>query len=300
MKRMNWDDIRLLNRVVRAGTFRLAAQSTGLSPATLSRRIDDLEVALGEKLLERFKTGCSPTIAGQRIVAWAEQMEEIALEIERTRDQKGAHIAEGTVRINTDEWMSYFLTTRFVPFRQMYPHVDVEIVTSHRPYNLARREADIAIRPFMPDQAELIVRKVGTLRYGLYCNKAYLAAKREDIDQRHWAALDFVGFDEPRGEFASDRWLRALPGARTPWMRCSYGLGIFDGVIHGAGLGVLANFIAKDNSSLHAVEPHITELDQEIWLSMHKGLKSSTRIRAITDFIVELVSRDMARHEAAQ
>lgn len=290
MKQANWEDIRVFAHVVRAGTFRAAALTSGLSPATLSRRIEDLERSLGEKLLERFQTGCVPTPAGERVMAWAEQMEEISLEIERVRDQRDARSTSGTVRINTDEWMSYYLTTRFSPFKVLYPNIEVEIVTTHRPYSLTRREADIAIRPFRPNQEDLVARRVGTLSYGLYCNKNYRQQNAAAIAAEDWRALDFIGFDEPRAEFETDRWLRRLAGDKAPWMRCSYGIGIFDGVIHGAGLGVLATFLAGESEALDVIVPHISELDQEIWLSMHQGLRSSARVRAVTDFVTGLFS----------
>lgn len=285
---MNWDDLRILALVVQEGTLRGAAKRAGTSPATLSRRLDDLEAALGQKLVERFQGGCVPTAAGADIAAWAAQMGEIALEVERTRDRRDAHAASGTVRINTDEWLSYFLTTRFARFHDLYPNVEVEIVTSHRPYSLARREADIAIRPYRPEQLDLVTRQLGTLSFGLYCSRAVAARHADAIAVRDWARLPFVGFDEPRAEFRSDQWLRALPGAPAPWMRCSYGLGILDGVAHGAGLGVLATFLAVDQPDLVAAIPHIPALDQDIWLSMHGGLRTSARVRAVVDFMGEV------------
>lgn len=285
MKHLNWDDLRLLVLIAQEGSLRGAARKAGVSPATLSRRLDDLEQAVGQRLLERFQGGCTPTTFGANIFALAEQMGEIALEVERTRDQQDAHAASGVVRINTDEWLSYFLTTRFARFHEAYPNIEVEIVTSHRPYNLARREADIAIRPYRPEQLDLVTRQIGTLSFGLYCSRDVATRHAAALTQRDWASLPFVGFDEPRSEFQSDRWLRALPGAPAPWMRCSYGLGILDGVAHGAGLGVLATFLAGDLQHLVAVQPHIPELDQDIWLSMHSGLRSSARVRAVVDFM---------------
>jgi len=285
MKHLNWDDLRLLVLIAQEGSLRGAARKAGVSPATLSRRLDDLEQAVGQRLLERFQGGCTPTTFGANIFALAEQMGEIALEVERTRDQQDAHAASGVVRINTDEWLSYFLTTRFARFHEAYPNIEVEIVTSHRPYNLARREADIAIRPYRPEQLDLVTRQIGTLSFGLYCSRDVATRHAAALAQRDWASLPFVGFDEPRSEFQSDRWLRALPGAPAPWMRCSYGLGILDGVAHGAGLGVLATFLAGDLQHLVAVQPHIPELDQDIWLSMHSGLRSSARVRAVVDFM---------------
>ena len=288
MKHTNWDDLRLLLLIAQEGTLRGAAMRAGLSPATLSRRLDDLEEALGQRVVERFQGGCVPTAFGAEIIAWAGQMGEIALEIERTRDHRDAHAASGLVRINTDEWLSYFLTTRFARFHEKYPNVEVEIVTSHRPYSLARREADIAIRPFRPEQLDLVARKIGTLSFGLYCNQDLATRHAAALAQQDWGKLPFVGFDEPRAEFQSDRWLRALPSAPAPWMRCSYGLGILDGVAHGAGLGVLATFLTGSYGNLVAAIAHIPELDQDIWLSMHSGLRASARIRAVVDFMEEI------------
>jgi DNA-binding transcriptional LysR family regulator len=218
-------------------------------------------------------------------------MGEIALEVERTRDRQDAQATSGVVRINTDEWLSYFLTTRFAPFHDAYPHVEVEIVTSHRPYSLARREADIAIRPYRPEQLDLVTRRIGTLSFGLYGRRDVAARHADAIANGAWDGVPFVGFDEPRAEFQSDRWLRALPCAPTPWMRCSYGLGILDGVSHGAGLGVLATFLAGDLPDLVAALPHIPELDQEIWLSMHGGLRRSARVRAVVDFVEQVFTQ---------
>jgi len=288
MKHLNWDDLRLVLFIAQEGTLRGAARKAGLSAATLARRLDELEEAVGQKIVERFQGGCVPTAFGAEIFALAGQMGEIALEVERTRDQQDAHAASGLVRINTDEWLSYFLTTRFARFHDAYPNVEVEIVTSHRPYSLARREADIAVRPYRPEQLDLVARHLGTLSFGLYCSRALAARHAEALARQDWARLPFVGFDEPRAEFQSDRWLRALPGAPAPWMRCSYGLGILDGVAHGAGLGVLATFLAGEGQELVAALPRIPELDQDIWLSMHRSLRSSARIRAVVDFVGEV------------
>jgi molybdate transport repressor ModE-like protein len=288
MKHLNWDDLRLLSFIAQEGSLRGAARKAGLSAATLSRRLDDLEEAVGQKLVERFQGGCTPTAFGANVFALASQMGEIALEVERTRDRQEAHAASGVVRINTDEWLSYFLTTRFARFHDVYPNIEVEIVTSHRPYSLARREADLAIRAYRPEQLDLVTRQLGTLSFGLYCSQEVATRHAAALARQEWASIPFVGFDEPRAEFQSDRWLRALPGAPAPWMRCSYGLGILDGVAHGAGLGVLATFLASQERGLVAAIDHIPALDQAIWLSMHRSLRTSARIRVVVDFMVQL------------
>lgn len=292
MKHINWDNLKILVIVARSKTLRRAAQKTGISPATLSRRIDDLEQELGVKLIERVQAGCIPTPAGEEIIKWAKEMEEIAFEIERTVDQQDFHEVEGTVRINADELISYFLTSRFAEFHKLYPNIEIEIITSHRAYSLTRLEADIGIRTFRPEQGDLIIQKIGTLAYGLYCGQEYYKNHRDSINNQDWKKLDFVGFDEVRLHFATEKWLRALPNAPIPWIRCSYALGIFDGITHNNGLGVLDTFVGTEIPNLlHPIIPHIPELDQDIWISVHSGLRSSARIKAVKKYISELFNK---------
>jgi len=285
MKQMDWTDLRILAAVSRAKTLRQAAERLRLSPATLSRRLDALEAAYGETLIDRQRSGCVATAAGLRVIASVAQMEEIAAEIERGRDVQGA---QGLVRVNADEWMSYFLTMRMARLRALHPNVAVEIVTSHRPYSLGRRETDIGLRAFRPENGDLLSRRLGRMTFGLYCSRSYRDSHGPAIAAQDWSALSFVGFDEARSGLAAERWLAALPGVPATGVRCSYALGIFDGVSFDCGLGVLANFIAEGRDDLIAVLPHIPELDQDIWLAMHRTMRSSVRVRAVWDHLCGL------------
>ncbi|WP_126282977.1 LysR family transcriptional regulator [Burkholderia stagnalis] len=284
---MDWNTLRAFLAVVRGGTLRVAAEKTDLSPATLSRKLDELEKVIGEKLVERMPSGCVVTAAGERVVGWAEQMEEIAYQIENAREDADDGL-EGTVRINADEWLSFLLTTKVVRLREKYPKLRVEILTSHRPYSLVRREADISLRPARPSRGEIVSRRIGEVRYGLYGSSEYVRKNSRAIKAQRWDELEFVGFDELRAGFETDRWLRSLPDAPVPWLCCSYALGIYDGVAASAGLGVLASFMTEHIGSLVPIEKDIPQLAQEVWLGYHSALRGSARVRAVTSFLVEL------------
>jgi len=287
MASVDWNNLQAFLALVRAGSFRSGGESSGQSAATLSRKLDELEATLGEKLIERMPTGCIVTSAGQRIVAYAEQMEALSAEIERTRDIHKADDLTGTVRINADEWVSFFLTQHIAQLHRNYPGIDVEILTSHRPYSLTRREADVSLRPFRPTHGDLVGRRLGRLEFGLYGLVDYVEQNRNAVETQQWNRLSFVGFDDLRADFTADAWLRSLPEAGVPWLRCSYALGIYDGVLAGAGLGVLARFVVRSDQRLAPVIPVIDELTQDIWLTYHRALKGSARIRVISDFIAE-------------
>jgi DNA-binding transcriptional LysR family regulator len=64
----NWDDLRLLLAVSRRGSFLQAGQLLGVAASTVSRRLSQLEAALGEPLVERGVEGCWLTSRGQSLV----------------------------------------------------------------------------------------------------------------------------------------------------------------------------------------------------------------------------------------
>ncbi|MFD9899573.1 LysR family transcriptional regulator [Mesorhizobium sp. NPDC059025] len=288
MKRLRWDDLQVLLAIVRSGTMRAAADDTGLSPATLSRHLANLETCLGARVLERLPSGCIPTPLGQGVIGWVEQMEELAHEIGRAGEAHSPSSPVGTVRINADEWLSYLLMTRMETFSSSYPSLSVEVLTSQQPYNLGRREADLVVTTTRPRDCDLLIRRLGSIRFGLYCSRRYFEDHRQHIENRDWRSLSFVGFDELRSEFPTEKWLKSLPGASRTVLRCSYALGIFDGLRGNSGLGVLASFIGDPDEQLVCVIPEIAELEQEVWLLLHPALRGSARIRAAVDYITDL------------
>lgn len=155
-------------------------------------------------------------------------------------------------------------------------------------------KADILLRPLPPEGGDLVTRRVGRPTFGLYAATAYAARHREVLKAADWTRLSFVGLDETRAHFASEGWLRSLPGWPGAWLRCSYALGIYDGVLAGAGLGVLATYAAIRVPDLVPVVETIPELAQDIWLTTHRALADSPRIRAVSDSIGRIWSGDPA------
>ncbi|SNY56604.1 LysR family transcriptional regulator [Stenotrophomonas sp. CC120223-11] len=282
MKHFPWDNLIVLLAVIRGGTLREAAKAARMSTATLSRRLDALEERLGGKVVERTSTGCVPTELGQRVFALAEQMEEAADEIARQVDTPRELV--GTVRINADEWASFMLITLLPGLNRQHPSLDVEVLTSREPYNLARREADALLRYGPPDTGDLRGDRVGQMDYALYANQAYAARRQAAIASQAWHELEFVGLDEPRVEFEVERWMRSLPGANRPWLRCNYSVGVLDGVTSGAGLGVVECAVAQHVGGLIRVRD-APALSKEVWLWTHRSLYDTPRFQALRDFL---------------
>lgn len=298
MKHFPWDNLIVLLAVIRGGTLREAAKAARMSTATLSRRLDALEERLGGKVVERTSTGCVPTELGQRVFALAEQMEEAADEIARQVDTPRELV--GTVRINADEWASFMLITLLPGLNRQHRSLDVEVLTSREPYNLARREADALLRYGPPDTGDLRGDRVGQMDYALYANQAYAARRQAAIASQAWHELEFVGLDEPRVEFEVERWMRSLPGANRPWLRCNYSVGVLDGVTSGAGLGVIECAVAQHVGGLIRVRD-APALSKEVWLWTHRSLYDTPRFQALRDYLkLTWLSGKTGRQRAAK
>ena len=61
-----------------------------------------------------------------------------------------------------------------------------------------------------------------------------------------------------------------------------------DGVLGGSGLGVLAQLAGDTTSDLVCIEPHIRELDQDVWMVLHPALRGSERIRAVSNLVADI------------
>lgn len=282
MKRFPWDNLHVLLAVIRGGTLSKAAEAVRMSTATLSRRLDALEDRLGGKLVERTSTGCIPTELGTRVLVWAEQMEAAAHEILREIETP-ADLA-GTIRINADEWTSFLLTALMPGLNQLHPSLHIEVLTSQQPFNLARREADVVMRYAPPETADLIGIHIGYVKFALFASDAYIQHHAVQLQREAWSELRFVSLDEPRSDFEVERWLRSLPGAPRPWLRCNYAVGVLDGVVAGGGLGVMECSIAQMNMGITRVKD-APQLSRQVWLWVHRSLHDSPRIQVLIDYL---------------
>src|SRR5450432_1436358 len=75
LRRVEWDDVRMLLALLRANNLHDAGARLGLDPSTVSRRLAALEHRLDQRLFARTRDGLRPTAAAERMRPYAETME---------------------------------------------------------------------------------------------------------------------------------------------------------------------------------------------------------------------------------
>lgn len=123
--------LRYFQAVAEAGSFSRAARGLGLSQPTLSVQIARLEEELGTTLLRRHRSGVTPTPAGQRLLAHAEELFHRVDRLEQELRTQASE-PEGPLRIGTIGSVgTYLLPDVLDLFTQRYPRVRPTILFEH-------------------------------------------------------------------------------------------------------------------------------------------------------------------------
>ena len=171
----NWDELRTFVEVARDGSLSAAARRLGLTQPTVGRHIDALEAALGLTLFARSPRGLTPTPAALALEPHVEAMAAAAAALARTASGEAA-ADRGAVRVTASEIIgSEVLPPILAAFHATHPGIAVELALSNRTADLARRDADVAVRMVRPTQSGLVARRIGSSRIGLYAHRDYLA-----------------------------------------------------------------------------------------------------------------------------
>ena len=277
---MDWDDVRVFLAVARHGSLRAAGRALGLSQPTIGRRLAAFEATFGgPTLFDRLPEGLRLNAAGEALLPAAEQLESAALALERRR-AAGSAALSGTVRVSVGEWAAIFLA-RSLPDsspRALPPGITLELVESRETANLARREADLAVRHHPPQGGgNLYVAKLGTFGCAVY--------RRRASTSDAW-----VTYTEEQAHYPTARWvqerLRESGGAVA--LRASGMPMQLAAIRAGAGRGILPCFVADEDPLLERLTPPIPEIAAEYWVIVHRDLRRAACVRAVMDWVRRL------------
>jgi len=289
---LDWNDLRYLLAIARAGTLAGAARDLGVEHTTVGRRLSALEGALGARLFTRGPDGFILTRAGRDVVPLAERVAESIDAIERRVLGEDAKV-EGTVRLTTSEALSGYFVKRIGVLTERHPGLVLEILAGNRPFDLMRGEADLAVRIMEVTEPDLVARKVASAGWSVYAAPSYVARKGKLASPEDLGGHDVIGYDATMSAVPGALWLAEHGAGTNVVMRGNSILAALNGAIAGMGLSVLPCFLGDTESALQRLTPRVIG-SRDIFLVVHPDLARIARIRAMMDFIVGLFEKDAA------
>jgi DNA-binding transcriptional LysR family regulator len=285
----DWNLIRSFLAALDRGSLLGAAKALGSTQPTIGRHIGELERQLGVVLFERTGRGLAPTATALKLAVAARAMEGGADSLARGVSAAQAGVS-GAVRISASQPVACsLLPPLLVQLRAALPQVQVELVASNAVSNLLRREADIALRMVRPDQASLVARRIGSVSVGAYAHGEYLRRRGTPRQARELLSHDLVGYDR------DETLLRGFSafGMPVPPERFAFRtddlIAYWEAVRAGLGIGFVPDYQARTDRRVIRLLPSLKLPALPVWLTVHRELRTSPRIRAVYDFLAEAV-----------
>jgi DNA-binding transcriptional LysR family regulator len=174
-------------------------------------------------------------------------------------------------------------------FRRQYPGIHVELVISNQFCDLHAREADIAVRLARPTQVGLITRKVADFRFALYASTGYvdthgIPRAADDLRRHHGIGL--------MGGTPTALWLREIFGDTRIVFWSNTLLALRGAVRAGIGIGPVFCFLGDQDAGLVPILPASAFVNKEVWLTCTEEMRGNARIRAVYDFLGNLMSEN--------
>lgn len=267
------------------GGFGKASRASGRSKATLSRRVADLEEALGIRLIERGTQRLALTEAGHLLLSRTEgPMHEVAEAVAAARDSLAT--PRGRLRVAAPMLFSQVALGRIAAqFFASYPEVQIEAVAEDRFVNLVDEHFDVAIRVNPSKDSTLVGRCFAKDRLVLAAAPAiHMPTGRSDQPFQVSAVVtptyrDGDVWTVRNGQFTI---------APQPVLRLSSLLMVRDAIAAGAGAAMLPQSIIANLLETGAlVSWGIAGDEVELWVLHTSRRLQSPKVRAFVEFMCE-------------
>lgn len=245
------DDYILFVAIVEQESMVRAAELLSMPKATVSRRLTNLETALGQRLLLRTTRRLTLTDFG---LEFLEHCRRVAEEVAATQDfvSSQEERPRGRLRVSMPgEYAKQNFARAFATFIEAYPEIQLELDLTSRRVDLVGERFDLAIRMgTLDNDSSLAARKIDEQSFGLYASPIYLAlhpTPKHPDDLEHHAAVRLMS---ARGTAVTWKLLRG----KTIWEGTPHGrltLNSMDVIqqllLDGAGIGAMPDrFVAED------------------------------------------------------
>jgi len=197
---------------------------------------------------------------------------------------------EGPFRVTTTDSLADAILPRHLrDLSRQHPKLAIELIVSNQPLDMSRPVAEITIRPARMLPEGLSGQRAGTMAFGIFGSRDYLAAN-------------------PGPRYGDHRWLGVAPPlSRSPvwaWQeqnlpddvvtRADSFIALGRMVETGLGLAMLPSFLAETCPELEPAPQFTDRLETTLWVATHPDLAATSRVQAIMTFFTQALAADPA------
>ncbi len=280
---IDWQDLLYFAALARTGSLSAAARELGVDHATVGRRIAALERSLDLRLIDRRPRTSPLTADGRAIAELAAGMEENVEAIRRYSKSAVAGLSAAVKVSAPPSIAAHLLAPKATLFREEHSDITLTIAGVTRRAALNYGEADIAVRMTRPEESDLLVRRIGVMRFGLYAIPSVA-----QVPEKDWV---FIGYDAAMEHLTQQTWLRSLLEGRPIVFRATDVFGQLEAARTGLGVVALPAFLGDGEPALVRLPVAVPSPARDLWLVTYPDLRRSPAIRAVMDFVADTIGR---------
>ncbi len=280
---MDWNDLKLVLAVHRAGNLKGAAQTLKIDQSTAGRRLSALESDLGAILFVRARSGFTLTDAGEAAIRHAQEIEQQVTLFEDDLQSAGMG-PTGLVRVVTNAWIiSHILIPNLPDFLQQHPRIRIHLIGETSGRNLSKREAEIALWFERPVEDHEISFNLGRVPYAIYA--------RKDIDPD---TLGWVSFWDDQAKREPMRWIEDRGELDELRVTSADASAVYAAAKAGIGKALIPMRIGDGDPELVCLSDKRPELIRTLRAIVHPDMINTPRIMAVIEWLQGIFLNDLS------
>ena len=270
----NWDDLRFVLAVAKAGSVSGAARQLGVNHATVLRRIAAFEDRYSTEVFDKTLNGYAISPESIRVIDAAKEVENAVLAVERLISGTQVPL-RGLVRITSTDTFCQFILPPILAQLPLEAHeLRVDLLATNAHLDLGKLAADISVRPAVALEDNLSGEVVGRLAFGVYA--------RKDCDPERWLGLSGGLARSVAGSWVSENVKpEQLVAAADSFLILKEFAAI------GNGQAVLPCVLGDSDPRLERRFKRSIDMGVNIWVACHNDLADVPRIRVVRRFLVK-------------
>jgi DNA-binding transcriptional LysR family regulator len=285
MSEPEWSDFKFLLALSRGGSVAGAARLLGVDGSTVSRRLSAAEETMGAVLLVRGGREFAFTAEGKVALAAAEAMEAAVLGAAATLRTSKKEL-QGIVKLACTPSSMHFLASFQDIVAQRHPGLGVDLLSGRAAADLAKGEADIAIRSIRPKDLNLVVRHNFEWATCVYAERSYFENRVRPQSHEDLRAHRLIRYVEAFSRLPAFGWLDQFADATQPSVRVDSVDMARSMIASGAGIGTLFCTVGDPSPGLVRVFDAPIDL-MSCWIVYHQASRDSARVKTVLDMLIE-------------
>jgi len=285
-----WDDYRVAFQVAESGSLTAAAKQLGCNHATVLRHVNRLEESLNIKLFIRHQRGYRLTDAGQIMV---NEMPDIYKEFRRMEDLMGSvdQGLIGNLKVTTPVDFSALLNPALMAFRETYPKLRIQLISSDEVIPLSGGLVHVSIRAGQqPTDADLIVKKILAVERGYYAASHYVDKRGLPRDETEYDDHDWVMPSVVKQHIPIIKDMMQKIDHKCVVYQSNHIPDVYRAVVDGMGIGVLPIEEAEKRGDMHRLHVETSFKGRDtLWFIYHRDLKNDLKVKTLYRHLMDSI-----------